>query len=462
MWKTVRRFLIFCFFCFLGVSQLSADTVKIYKFGENQNKNSTISRKLTLVDILDIALKNNPQVRQSWINVDISGYDYKMAKAAWFPEIEASLNYAFGESNYDDDIRADTKINNLDPALSLSYLLFDFGGREADIASFNYKLISTKYDTNSFVQNFLYSVVEAYYNLFSSIANLETAIETEKASGEAFNAADTRYRIGVAPLTDKLQAENSFIQDRLTRERAEREVKLMKGNLNYLLNLDPSTELDLSPPKLDMKDDLIQKSVGKLMKVALNNRPDLQSKYQLKMAQKKNIYSAQTSRLPSIRLNGSVGMVEDYVRDVNNDRDHYNVGINASMPIFTGGYLYNNVAKTKAELQSINAQIDDLEKNIENDVWTAYNNFQTAKDIHETSITLLANALETEKTVLGMYKNGKASILDVLTAQTSLSQARYEFNSSLYNYFINRADLARSVGKINSQDFETLTNVVNL
>lgn len=449
--KSIIRYLFLL--CILNVSLFAED---------NKNNNNKTINKLNLVDIIEIALKNNPKIKEAWLNIDVGNTLYKSELSKFLPDINGEVNYSNSKNKYVNYNISSDKLENLTPSITLSYLLFNFGGRTADIMNFKYKLNSIKYNTNYFVQSFIYQVIDAYYGLFSSLANEIAAKETENSSYEAFKAASIRYDIGLAPLTDKLQAETSYTQKRLIREKAENSVKINQAQLNYLLNLSPLNNLDLAIPFMDISKDDFETNIVNLIETALKNRSDLKSYYETKKAKKSEIYSTVAEWLPSISLKASYGRTYDLKNDNNPDRNNYNVGIIASMPFFTGGYIYNNVAKTKSELNIINQKISDLEKNIQLDVWTAYQNFITAKRTYITSQTLLKSAAETEKTMLGRYKNGKSSILDLLNAQSDLAAARYEHISSQHNWFTTRANLVRAIGQMSLEKIENLSNVSNL
>lgn len=416
---------------------------------------------MTLVDVLDTALANNPKIKQEWLNIDVSKYTYRTKLSDYFPDITGEISYSKSKSNYQDDTVVASRSENTSPSINLSYLIFDFGGRESNVINFKHKLEATKFETNDYVQGFMYDVIAAYYNLFSSMASERAAKETENSSYEAFKAAKVRYEVGLAPLTDKLQAETSYMQEKLAREKAENEVKIEKANLNYLLNFSPLTELNLASPSLNIPNKDFTDNIETLLNQAVKNRPDLKAYYETKKAKKAEIYNARSESLPSISLTSSYGKINDLERNSNGDRSYYNVGITASMPFFTGGYIYNNVAKTKSELKILDAQINDLEKSIELGVWTAYQNFLTAKKTYITSQSLLKSATETEKTMLGKYKNGKSSILDLLNAQSDLASARYEFISAQHNWFITRANLVKAVGNMSKEELASLSTATN-
>ena len=449
--KIIANYIFILFFACVNLRAEETELIK--KLNEN--------KKLTLIDVIDMALTNNPKIKESWLNVDVGSRSYKAQLSNYLPDINGQVSYSTGKNKYQDSISS-TKNETLTPSVSLSYLLFDFGGRTADTLNFKYKLNAVQYNTNSFIQTFIYQVISAYYGLFSSLANEKAAKEAENSSYEAYKAASVRYDIGLAPLTDKLQAETSYTQKRLIREKAENTVKIKQAELNYLLNLSPLNELNLEAPFMDVSKDDFEANIVNLIETALNNRPDLKAYYETKKAKKAEIYSTASDWLPSISLNASYGRAHDYKNDNEPFRDNYNIGITASMPFFTGGYIYNNVAKTKAELNIVNQKINDLEKNIQLDVWTAYQDFMTAKRTYITSETLLKSATETEKTMLGRYKNGKSSILDLLNAQSDLASARYEHISAQHNWFTTRANLVRAIGQMSLEEIENITNASNL
>ena len=127
---------------------------------------------------------------------------------------------------------------------------------------------------------------------------------------------------------------------------------------------------------------------------------------------------------------------------------HGSIGISMSMPIFTGFLNYYNARSANADWENMKYS----EKNISNDammdVFTAYQNYKTAKTVLKQSETLLKSAKESERVTAGMYKVGRATMLDWQTAQSELVDARKQNNSAKYDLFIKRAAVALAIGDI--------------
>ncbi|MDR2527098.1 MAG: TolC family protein [Rickettsiales bacterium] len=440
---------------------------KVFNYKKKEVKGKTEPQivELDLLDIINMALLNNPKIKQQWLNIKVGEENYSIKKADWLPGINGAVSYESGNVDYKNNSagKMDTDSSKWNAALEMNYLLFDFGGRESDIANFKHKLSAIRYDTNSYVRNFIYDVIKSYYSVLSTMANEVAAIDSEKSSYEAFKAAETRYKVGFVALTDKLQAETQYNKEILNRKKAENTYKNKKAELNYLLNLSPSENLNLKGIQFYEIDEEIDIDINILIDIALLNRSELKSIDSTRKAKESEIFKNKTARFPSINLQARYGMVGDMENKNNiiNDTSNtfWNVGIKASIPFFTGGSISSNISKSKTELEIIKEQASDLKRNIELDVWNAYQDFVTAKQSYDSSIVVLNSAKEAEKNIFGRYKSGKSSMLDLLNAQSNLSSARYEYINSQYNWFIQRANLIRAIG---TMEFEEAQNVIKV
>jgi outer membrane protein TolC len=82
-------------------------------------------------------------------------------------------------------------------------------------------------------------------------------------------------------------------------------------------------------------------------------------------------------------------------------------------------------------------------------VWTAYQDYQTAMSSHKISLTVLESAKENQKVAFAMYKVGKGSILNLLTAESQLANSRKESIVSFYSVLTQKAKLYRAIGRYN-------------
>lgn len=82
------------------------------------------------------------------------------------------------------------------------------------------------------------------------------------------------------------------------------------------------------------------------------------------------------------------------------------------------------------------------------DIFTAYQNYKTAQTVLKQTETLLTSATESERVTAGMYRVGRATMLDWQTAQSELVDAQKQNNAAKYDLFIKRAAVALAIGEI--------------
>ena len=85
------------------------------------------------------------------------------------------------------------------------------------------------------------------------------------------------------------------------------------------------------------------------------------------------------------------------------------------------------------------------------DVFTAYQNYKTARTVLTQTESLLKSAKENERVTSGMYKVGRSTMLDWQTAQSELVAAQKQHNAAKYDLFVKRAAVALAIGDLRSE-----------
>ena len=127
------------------------------------------------------------------------------------------------------------------------------------------------------------------------------------------------------------------------------------------------------------------------------------------------------------------------------------IGIRASMPIFAGFANMYGVKSAQASYEGAAENLRNANDNAMLDVFTAYQNYKTAQTVLMQTETLLKSATESEHVTAGMYRVGRATMLDWQTAQSELVSAQKQNNAAKYDLFIRRAAVALAIGDIKSE-----------
>lgn len=415
------------------------------------------TQPLTLAEVANAALCNNPQTREAWASARAQAAIVGIAKSAYLPTVSDTVSADLNWNNPELASR-NNPYSGLSNSIVASYLLYDFGGRDANLESARQLLAAASASQNTVIQNILLAAVQAYYQVQANIAALEALIETERAAEESFKAADARYRAGVATPADKLQAQTALAQATLNRITAEGNLKTAYGNLANIMGLPANRSVSLAPAApVPLNPDIAQ-DIDALIEQARTRRPDLlASEAQLRSAEA-DIEANKAAAKPNVSV-----FTGHTIQDGSNLTSNNNsaVGISVQIPIFNGYANTYQIRSAEAIADLRAAQRDTLRLQISLDVWRAYHALRTASQSISAARTLVDSAEQAYRVAFGRYKAGVGNILDVLNAQSALADARQQFVQAALNWNIARAALAQSIGTLDNAMIQSLPSPEN-
>ncbi len=115
---------------------------------------------LALPDVVDVALRNNPQTALSWSQARTAAFQYGSARGAYFPTIDATASLGRSQTTTTTGFIERTQFA---PLVNLSYLLLDFGGRSGTIGAARENTIAVDLNYNATLQNVVLQAENAYF-----------------------------------------------------------------------------------------------------------------------------------------------------------------------------------------------------------------------------------------------------------------------------------------------------------
>jgi outer membrane protein len=403
-----------------------------------------LSKPLGLSDVVMAALCNNPQTKIAWQTSLYQASLVGVSQSAYLPTLSASGSMLQSESS------ETTHGDQENISVTLSYLLYDFGKRDATYDNARALLDAALFSENDTIQSVFLSAIQAYYTLFGSNASLEATREAERSALESLNAAKIRYSVGTSTPADTLQAQTAYSQAMLNRIQAEGSVKSAQGELASVLGMMPDTTIALQTPLLAIPNDSFEQNIRSLMDEAQRLRPDLMAAGAKIKAAEANVKAAKADHLPSFSLSATSGSTDTIY---NTSQRSSSIGLYVSIPIFTGFNTKYKVQAAQQQLKISEAEYEKLSQDANLDVYKTYQTLISETQATRTSHDLVASAQASYDLALGRYKAGVGTILDLLSAQSALASAKQQHIQSLYNWYITKASLAKTMGSL---DFSTI------
>ena len=400
-------------------------------------------RQLSLVDVVDLALRNNPATRASWAQARAAASLFGSARGVYYPTVNGAADISRIRSPATLQ-RPGGKRTEYGPSIDLNYLLFDFGGRSGSVETARQNLFAANLAHNATLQNTVLQAEVAYFTYMATSALLSAERSAVAEARANLTAAQRRNTVGLATIADVLQARTALSQEQLNLETTQGNLQAARGSLASALGLPANLPFELEPLSTEIPVGKISQSVDSVINEALRNRPDLAGARAQAVAAGAQVRVARAAALPSLVLGGSAART--YSRPPTFAGPSYGMSLGLAIPIFNGFSHQYNIAAARAQADAATAFADQTRQDVITQVFVSYYALQTAEQRVATSDDLLASAQQSVQVAAGRYREGVGSIIDLLTAQTALANARAQQVQSRWQWYTSLAQLARDAG----------------
>ncbi|GBQ95973.1 outer membrane efflux protein [Acetobacter nitrogenifigens DSM 23921 = NBRC 105050] len=455
----------------------------------------TANRAYSLVDLIDIAQSANPFTRRAWNTARDSALAVGIARSSYLPRLSATVVGGYNHTrnnganpsisnggvigdafntgasdlrNLTNGVRNNTSGSGEVQTLSIEWLLFDFGKREATIDAAQQAQIASNILFTAAHQKVIYGVSLAFYTHAAAAARVILIREALDNARQVQKAAEARLKQGQGTIVDVTQTQQATAQAELRLVQAEGEVENRYLDLMTAMGVSPDTRLqtqDISNRPLALSD---MRMTDAMVRQAVSRRPDVLAAYATVRSAQSRVAAAKAEFLPKIFLTGNVaystgGLSLSSVPGVGSDSSPtLNLSTNnfsslilggITVPIFDGGTRAALVrqAQNQSDTASVTLRqtIDDSVRQIV----AAQNSLRTSLSAYAASDRLQTAASTTFDAAFTAYRSGVGSVTQASLAQNGLFDARLTRSDAYYAALISAASLAFAAGALgNAED----------
>lgn len=422
---------------------------------------SDLSGDMSLPQLLDIALNNNPSTRASWNAARASAYAYYVSLSPYYPTIDyfGSLNAqtqagtSFAQSGQGVVTSSTStttpgpavRSNNLLNEFNLNYLLLDFGGRDANAELALQMLYAANWEHNLTMQQVMLSVLSAYTSYIGN-KGLAAAYEQDLKDAEtALNAALVMRSAGLATLTDVLSAQSVLEQTRTNLVQSQGAEKTSFSEILISTGLPPDAKISVEdlPQKLPVIE--ISGDISSLLELVKEKNPNLGIAIAAIKQQEAQLALSYSSGMPTLSLNGNWSQIR-FISPAKPSGYNETASLEISAPLFQGFYYLNQQRQIRAQIQEALANLDVQLAAVYTQVVTNYYAYKSAEAALPSAEAAVEYSRRAFQGYVVQYKTGTASILDVLNALTILSNSRAQLILMRSQWAASLANLAFSIG----------------
>lgn len=414
---------------------------------------------LTLEQAIDVALKNNFDIRLARNTAELAANDYAYANFAFVPRLNATAgttwNNTATKQEFVNGTKRDTsgiKSNNISGNVTLSWTLFDglkmFATRNkiASIRDLGELAIKDQ------VQNSISTIIGGYYNIVQQKQQLKALAEQMSISEERVKLSDAKFSTGLAPKTDLLQSKVDLNAQKALYIRQQTLIEQSKALLNQLMAVPAGATgydvVDSIPLNTGLSFSVLQQNIA-------NNNTAIKVQQQNVNISALTIKESKADYFPVISFNSGY----NYNRNTSNAATNafsprfsrngvLSYGFTAAIPIFNGFNVKRQVQNARIDFDFQNITLDNVKSQVDLSLNNAFRDYEYYKK--QVSLEEETNDLARENAMVALerFKQGVSTILEVKIAQQSLEDSYYRLIQARYNTKLAETELGRLNGAL--------------
>lgn len=430
--------------------------------------------KIDLSKAIEIALSENPIIQVANKEIEKKKYAKKGAYAPLFPQINVSGDYnrtlkkqtmymdgAFGDMPGDGGETPETDIPTMGPSKGIEI------GRNNNWtagASFSLPIVApilweslkvSAIDVELAVEaarSSKISMVNQVKKGFYGVLLAQDSYTVFKLSYDnaMLNYVDVKqkYEQGLVAEYDLIRADVQVKNIEPNLFQAENAHTLALWRLKALLGVELELNIQCTGSLTDFESDMYANYLS--TDTSLVNNTDLKQIDLQKAMLGKTLQMQKFEYLPTLSLSGVyqyTSMNNDFKFSTYQWNPYSMVGVKLNIPIFAGGARKHKIAQTRASIEQVQLQREDLNRNLQLAVKQYIDNMNTSVRQFSASQQAVKQAERGNIIAQKRYETGVATLLELNDADLSLTRARLTFNQSIFDYMVAKSDLEKTLGE---------------
>jgi outer membrane protein TolC len=237
-------------------------------------------RVYNLADLIDLAESTNPDTRIAWNDARNAALTAGIARSTYLPRISAAAltgkEWSHGSSSVGNlSLGQNNSATGTVSVLSIDWLLFDFGRRDALIDAADQGAVIANVAFTGAHQKLIHVVSVAFYAYSAARARADSAVASLKDAQEIQVAAESRKTHGIGTVIEVAQARQFTAQAELARVRAEGDQADAYVALLSAIGVSPLSHIRIADVSSRPLPTDLDQPIEKVLESALQRRPDV-------------------------------------------------------------------------------------------------------------------------------------------------------------------------------------------
>ncbi len=404
---------------------------------------------ITLEQAVEIAYRNSQSLQAALLTLEQASAAVDEANAARLPTVSAGANITSQENNGSvipglGRVGGSTIDTTLSGSVDVAYDILTGGSRAAAIRAAQLQQQVSALAVETQQEQIRLDTTNLYYALQE--AGEQIRINQSFLDEAARNLRDSQLRqeVGVGTRFDVLRAEVQFANARQSLIQSQSQQRIARRDISRLLNLPPNAGVETTPVTVAETWPL---TLEESIVLAFQNRAELEQQLLQSDISEQQRQIALAAVRPRVSLFANYSL-QGQLDSNSSFEDDYSFGARFNMTLFDGG-----AARASARRQELSGEISEEQfsetlDQVRFDVEQAYFNLESNQENIATSQVAVAQAEEALELANIRLQAGVGTQLEVLTAQSELTQAQVNNVSAILGYNRALAAIERAVSNL--------------
>ncbi len=420
---------------------------------------STSIQAQNLLETYDLALQNDPFLRQSLANKMAVGETKDQSIARLLPTVSAGAstahNWSYQDSVFNNKFPGQSKRNDFwDSQFSINLvqpvfhwdMWVQLSQSEKQIAQADASYLAEQ-------QKLILKTTNAYFSVLAAQDDLTFSKSEMKTIARQLEQAQQRFDVGLIAITDVYEAQAGYDQSRSDVIAADNNVENAKEALKVIIG-SYSSELSVLGKTLPLPkpapDDIEEW-----------NRQALTQNLQILVAQSEsdivmdNIDLQRSGHYPQLDIVGNFGL-NDTTGNLEARGNTESIGVQLNIPLFEGGAVDSRTRQAEYQYAQAKENLIATQRAVTQEVKDSYRGvIASISQVEALKSAVRSGKSALEATEAG-FDVGTRTMIDVLNATRNYTSAQSKYAKSRYAYLVNGIRLKNAASTLSITDLEAI------
>jgi outer membrane protein len=419
------------------------------------------AQALSLVRAEELALRNQPTVRQAAGNTEAAAGRVEQARAGYLPQVVGTGTYERTTANFaprpginpqatvngmamtPTPVSWDPRINYWSASVTASQLLYDFNATADRWRSAAVARDAAAATGHAVEVQALFTVRRAYFQARAQRDLADVAREAVENQQRHVDQIAELVKHGLRSQIDLATTRTAL---------ANSQVQMINAQNNHAASLAVlSQAMGLPADQVyDPTDEAIPPVAGEdgdargLIDRALSTRPEVAAAEKQRRAQELQVGAARGGYGPALY---AIGSLTEIGTSLENIVPNWYVGVTLNWNLLLGGFTHGQVREAKGTLSAVTAQAEATRLQVSVDVEQARLAVRAAKATVAGAGEALNGAREQLRLAEGRYQTGQGSVIELADAQVAYTTAEAQEVAARFGVSTARAQLLAALGE---------------